>query len=545
MKNAMRAVIYARYSTDLQREASIEDQIRVCSERASREGWKVVGTYADRATSGASLSNRKGFKSLLDDARDRGFEIVLAEALDRISRDQEDAAAIYKRLRHYEVSIFTLSEGAIDEIQIGFKGTMNALFLKDLASKIRRGQRGRIASGLSAGGLTYGYEVVRNLDAEGNLERGKRKIKETEARIVRQIFEDYAAGCSPRSIAARLNKANIPAPRGGLWNASTINGHRTRRNGILQNEIYRGALVYNRVRMVKDPETGKRISRINPAKDWITVQVPEHRIVSDELWERVQGKRAVYSSSPAHKSRRAKRLLSGLLACGTCGGSFTIVRPGKYGCATHREKGTCSNGHQISVDLIESRVLNGVKQHLSQPHLLSEFVQEFRIELERLRAASAQSAPSASIDLQHLSKKIDRLVQAIAEGTDTPSLRKALLRLEAEKDSAEKHVASLVNQPPPAALNIDLPLLFRQKIDGLEHALRSDPSTTGQAASIFRTLIDRVVLSPGSGRGKMSVEVYGEPTALFRTAHAGNMKNDDWMIKVVAEEGFEPPTHGL
>ena len=220
----------------------------------------------------------------MDDARDGGFEIVLAEALDRISRDQEDAAAIYKRLCHYEVSIFTLSEGAIDEIQIGFKGTMNALFLKDLASKIRRGQRGRIASGLSAGGLTYGYEVVRTFDADGNLERGKRRIKETEACIVRQIFEDYAAGSSPRSIAARLNKANVPAPRGGQWNASTINGHRTRRNGILQNELYRGALIYNRVRMVKDLETGKRISRANPAKDWITVQVPEHRIVSDELW---------------------------------------------------------------------------------------------------------------------------------------------------------------------------------------------------------------------------------------------------------------------
>jgi len=149
------------------------------------------------------------------------------------------------------------------------------------------------------------------------------------------------------------------------------------------------------------------------------------------------------------------------------------------------------------------------------------------------------------IDLQHLSKKIDRLVLAIAEGTDTPSLRRALLRLEAEKDIAEKHVASLVNSHPAATPNIDLPSLFRQKIDGLEQALCSDPSTTGQAASIFRTLIDRVVLSPGPGRGRMSVEVYGEPIALFHTAHAGNMKNDDWMIKVVAEEGLEPPTRGL
>jgi hypothetical protein len=152
---------------------------------------------------------------------------------------------------------------------------MNALFLKDLAFKIRRGQRGRITSGFSAGGLSYGYEVVRELDSAGNVVRGKRSVKESEAAIVRRIFNEYATGKSPRRIAADLNADGIPSPRRRQWNASTINGHRGRRNGILQNELYKGQLIHNRVRMLRDPDTGKRISRLNAETEWVRVETPE------------------------------------------------------------------------------------------------------------------------------------------------------------------------------------------------------------------------------------------------------------------------------
>jgi site-specific DNA recombinase len=136
-----------------------------------------------------------------------------------------------------------------------------------------------------------------------------------------------------------LNHERIPSPRSGQWNASTINGHRGRRNGILQNELYRGQVVYNRVRMVKNPETGKHISHINPEKEWVRVEVPELRIVADELWEEVQTQRKRYRDQPTQNCRRPKRLLSGLLKCGQCGGAFTIVRPGKYGLRdTSRER---------------------------------------------------------------------------------------------------------------------------------------------------------------------------------------------------------------
>jgi len=138
--------------------------------------------------------------------------------------------------------------------------------------------------------------------------------------------------------------------------ASTINGHRTRRNGILQNDLYAGQQIYNRVRMLKVPENGKRISRVNPREEWVVVDVPELRIVPDDPWNNAQLKKSKYRNHQFHKSHCAKRLLSGLLRCGECDGGFTVVATGRYGCSTRREKGTCNNNKRTSVEEVECRV---------------------------------------------------------------------------------------------------------------------------------------------------------------------------------------------
>jgi site-specific DNA recombinase len=92
-----RVALYARYSSDNQRDASIEDQSRICREQAPREGWQVVGAYKDAAISGSSMILRSGIQSLLQDAQAGQFDLMLAEALDRISRDQADIATLFKR----------------------------------------------------------------------------------------------------------------------------------------------------------------------------------------------------------------------------------------------------------------------------------------------------------------------------------------------------------------------------------------------------------------------------------------------------------------
>ena len=170
----MRVAIYARYSSDNQRDASITDQLRVCREYVRRQGWSVVQEFSDHAVSGATLL-RAGFQALMRDALKRRFDVVLAESLDRFSRDQEDTAGLFKRLTFAGVNIVTVAEGDITFLHIGFKGTMNALFLKDLAEKTRRGLRGRVEDGKSAGGLCYGYRVLKALD-RGTVTTGEREM---------------------------------------------------------------------------------------------------------------------------------------------------------------------------------------------------------------------------------------------------------------------------------------------------------------------------------------------------------------------------------
>src|SRR5262245_27441962 len=175
-------------------------------------------------------------------------------------------------MRFAGVTIMTLAEGEISELHVGLKGTMNALFLKDLAQKTRRGLQGRVLQGLSGGGLCYGYDLLPG-------ETGVRRINESEASVVRSIFRDYATGQSPRAIARKLNRSRIPGPSGRPWQDTAIRGHFTRGTGILNNELYVGRLVWNRLTYLKDPTSGRRRSRLNPPEQWIVQEVPALRIV--------------------------------------------------------------------------------------------------------------------------------------------------------------------------------------------------------------------------------------------------------------------------
>lgn len=123
-----RVALYARYSSDLQNDRSTEHQVQSCTEFAAANGWNIVNCYSDAGVSGASLK-RPGIQALLKDSLNSQFDVVIAEALDRLSRDQEDIAGLYKRLEFTDVGIVTLSEGYISALHIGLKGTMNAMYL--------------------------------------------------------------------------------------------------------------------------------------------------------------------------------------------------------------------------------------------------------------------------------------------------------------------------------------------------------------------------------------------------------------------------------
>ncbi len=370
----MRVALYARYSSDSQREASIDDQLRLCAARAEKEGWLVVQEYCDRGISGASVLSRPGMQALMRDAERRQFDVVLAESLSRISRDQEDIASIFKRLKFHKARIVTLSESEVGELHIGVTGTMNALFLTNLASMTHRGLVGVVEDGRSAGGLCYGYEVIRAnpdgsalRDAHGKPLNGLQRIKEDEAEVVRRIMRDYAAGKSPQSIAHALNTERLPGPRAAEWGPSTIQGNVKRGTGILNNTLYVGSRVWSRQRFTKHPDTGRPVAELNDPADWVVVDVPELRIVDDDLWGRVRarqislGRPSACAGAAVAEARRPTYLLSGLVKCGCCSGGYSMISSTLLGCSTRHNKGTCSNALNIRRDRLETAVLSGLR----------------------------------------------------------------------------------------------------------------------------------------------------------------------------------------
>jgi DNA invertase Pin-like site-specific DNA recombinase len=368
----MRAALYARFSSDLQNARSADDQLAQLRHALKPKGWTEAANYKDEAISGASIMNRPGLVQLLADAEQKRFDVVFTEALDRLSRGQADVARLFELLSWHGIRIETLAAGPVTELHIGLEGTMNRLFLVELAKKTRRGLIGRVKAGFSGGGHCYGYDIAG---------KGELAINADQATIVRRIFTEYDEGRSPRRIAKVLNAEGVPGPRGGQWTAASINGDRRVGDGILHQSLYEGERVFNRRHFRKNPETGKRTSIINPDSDWVREPVPGLRVVDNELWDRVQARKKALSDTPQGRRRRPKRVLSGLLTCGVCGGGMTLQGKDRYACSTHKERGTCSNGKIISAERVERRVLDGVRDLLLAPEAVDSAMQAYEREL--------------------------------------------------------------------------------------------------------------------------------------------------------------------
>jgi len=335
-----RAAIYARFSTELQNEKSTEDQIALCRTYAARHQLAVVATFEDKARSGASVIGRDGLMQLMDAARQQMFDVLVVEALDRLSRDMEDLAGIHKRLSFQGIQIQAVHDGTADSILIGIRGLVGQMQREDGAKKVRRGMAGVVRDGRHAGGRAYGYRAVPG-------KPGELEIVEEEAAVVRRIFAAYATGRTPRDIARDLNNEDIRPPGGRRWNASTINGNAQRGSGLIFNELYAGRIIWNKVRMVKDPDTGKRLSRPNSPDDWQRIEVPHLRIVEQSVWEQAHLLKSQKSRLASHLKRRTPHLLSGLLRCGCRGSGLSVHDRDKTGktrvrCSAVRESGSCS-----------------------------------------------------------------------------------------------------------------------------------------------------------------------------------------------------------
>ena len=521
----------------------IADQIEVCSRYISKNSWTAVTTYSDAAMSGASRF-RPGYQQLLADL-DRGlFDVVVVEALDRLGRKLADIADLYDRCTFVGIILVAVNVGEITAMHIGMLGTMAQLYLSDLKQKTWRGQLGRALQGKVPGGKAYGYDLV-------TAATGERQINPVEAEIVSRIFAEFANGQSPRAIAKRLNAEGIPGPGGRPWGDTTIRGQAERGTGVLNNAFYVGLLEWNRCSYVKDPRTGKRVARPNPREKWEIKEVPQLRIVDDELWQRVKARQEMLrfaigrdlGGNALNRAHRRHFLLSGLLVCGSCGGGYTIVGRDRYGCAAHRSKGTCTNTLLIGRHPLEDRVLSGLKERMMAPDLIATFVDAFNAEMRNLATSPERETLAAKRTLAEIERKLAAIVRAIEDGAYTPTLKARLAALEQEKAQAEARIRA--GKPAQVLrLHTNLPELYRNKIGRLAEALNTPESVT-ESAEIMRGLIDRIVLTPVDG--ELRAELHGDLAVLARFAQEEECRSggNPARLSVVAGVGFEPTTFRL
>ena len=398
-----------------------------------------------------------------------------------------------------------------------------------------RGLRGRVEIGKSGGGRSYGYDVVKRHDAAGEPIRGERQINEAEAEIVRRIFREFANGTSPRVIARRLNEDGIPGPKGRLWTDSSLRGHAGRGTGIVNNELYVGRLVWNRQRFMKNPETGKRVARINPPEDWIVTEVPELRIVDDALWQAAKARQGeisekyattIAATRKAHANRlnsthRPRHLLSGLLECGVCGGPYAMRGQGRYGCSNHVMTGSCSNGRSIRRPVIEERVMAGLKDRLMAPEAAAEAMKAYAEETNRLNRERRASGATDRKELADIEKRIATMIAAIEDGGYARGMMDRMRELEARQDELDERLAAVPADLPDIHPNIAI--VYRRKVERLAEAL-ADPRDRDEAADAIRGLIERIVLTPGDKRGEMHASLHGDLGTILEWAGSGSGK---------------------
>jgi len=544
----VRCAVYTRYSSDLQRPTSSEDQIRNCRAAAKEKGWDVLDDYirSDEELTGRTVVGREGLADLmrLAEQKPKPFDCILIDDTSRLGRYLPDVLKESDTLLFHGVFIYFVSDrlNTSDEgsrIIHMVKGYGDERYSKDLAKKVHRGQEGCIRRGYTAGGTCYGYKNKYLTDPTVK-ERGHDRVVGVEQEIVPEqsavvvrIFEMRAAGLSFSDIAKALNAERVAAPRRkykgriqDCWVPSSI-------KEITRNELYRGIRVWNRTEKVLHPSNGRKKKRVKPQSEWIRIDVPDLRIVSEELWDRTQTvnqrmKDLIYGRRQGGLNRTAASrsyLFSGLMTCGVCGGKFAVIIGGhpskvRYGCTNHRFRNTCTNKVTILRKHLEPQLIAAISRNLLdprlEPQLLRDFSEQLRavIELEeKLAAEAASNGPTLTAERADLEKQAVRLADAIGQHGYSQVLSAQLSRVEARMAEIDRLLATKPAPKRRTFTDQQIAEFLRQECQDFCDALTSDP---GFARQEIQKRIKKLVLTPINSLQGPVLEVSGD-VALLRT----------------------------
>ena len=501
--NGKTVALYARYSSRMQSEASIEDQVRRCTEFVESAGGVVTPELVliDVAISGASLA-RPGFDQVMAKAESspRQIDVIVTEDISRISRDFADAADVFRRLRFRDVTLIGVADG-IDtsakhaKLSFALKSLIADVYLDDLRDKTLRGLEGRALRGYSTGGSLYGYRTSPETGRDGAVIGYRLAIDEEQAAVVRRVFELYRQGESLVGIAKRLHADGLTPPRATTrhrrkgWVPNTI-------RAWLGNEAFIGRWSYKRRQWRKEPGTNRRVPHRRDPSEVIHVEHPELRIIPPPLWQAVQSRRADVRACYARGgdrgrgvslTRRNSYLLSGLLVCGCCGGSMTICGGSSakyYGCTANKKRGTCENRLSVREDVARARILGEVRKRLASPAALRYLRKRIREGLSQVGEETSTELAAKKARLGQTRTRIAGLVEFIAKGDHSAAVREALRELEASAEVDRRAIDILGRRAPKPTSLPSVNELARRALE-LDTMLASDPLRGREALRRF------------------------------------------------------------
>jgi len=481
----MRAATYARYSSDLQRPASIEDQVRRYREAVAHRGWSDAHVFEDSEIPGMVSAGRPGYQRMLRAARTHEFDVLVVDELSRLTRRPSELFSLYERLQFWGIGLVSLLEG-LDSVAapeaakaiIALRSYTNEAEGQANAHRSRRGLEGRVLAGYHAGGAPYGYRT-RAMHADkpgdpagtGPVIGYEYLIHEAEAEVIRRVFQMYTDGMSTRQIAAALNAEGIVPPgarwrdREGVrrtWSHGAIHGDRKKGLGLLNQEKYVGRLVWNRSTWPRDPEQdGKQVRRELSEDKWVTRDVPELRIVPQDLWETVKMRQRQCSRAGSRSNAhwRNRRLLSGLLVCAKCGGRFVLHGANTYTCSTRQNRGAvvCDCMVTVNAAAAEQAVLDELEALFCTDGFIEKLIQRVQQRWREGQSSRARQRSSVKTLRQKLSEaqaEIQRLVTAITKGKLVDELEAQMAAAEARRNRLRQELAAAEGAELPATLNV-------------------------------------------------------------------------------------------
>jgi site-specific DNA recombinase len=397
------AVIYARYSSHNQREASIEQQIEECTEFAENNNLFVLETYADKAVSGKT-DRRKSFQRMLRDAEKGYFQVVIAYKSNRIGRNMLQALTNEEKLSRFGVRVLYAKEefgdNAAGRFALRTMMNVNQFYSENMAEDIMRGLLDNAERCMVTGSLPLGY-----VSDENRLYA----IDLGQAAVVREIFDRFLSGWSFADMARDLNERGIKTKQGCQWNKGSF--HR-----ILTNERYTGVYLYRHVR-----------------KEGGIPQIIEH-----DTWLAAQHRLSTKSNPVGVQRHSGDYLLTGKLFCGLCGTPMVgISGTGKsggkhyyYACQKHRLEHDCKKKN-VSRTWIEDAVCRGVVEYVLQDRVI-EWMADCVMDYQ-MRHKDDGSINTLNSRKKQIETSIKNILAAIEQGIFTSSTKSRLEELEQEQ----------------------------------------------------------------------------------------------------------------